>query len=555
MLTTPAAAATAASAPPHGPSPSSRARGGERLLLALLIAAHLAPLLVLPALPTQDGPSHQALSYALRIWDEPEAAPLKRYLERNEEAVPNWFVFLVEAELLRPLSLQAAEKVLLAGYVVLLPLSLRWALRGVHPDAGFLAVLGVPFTYNYLLNLGFFNFCWSLVAFLAALGWFLRWRDRPSAARAAGLALLALWTYSCHGIAFVMLAVAMGTLSLAWGWRDARAAGGGRRGVRAALARRLPALLALLPGAALVLAFLGSRMEQATGAMPLAPRLYHLPAIYSLVSYDRRAVVFSSALAALLAALAWRRLRRRDEAAAAGAHGLLAVAAVFVLVYLVAPNDLAGGGYVTHRLNLFPPLALLLWLAGASYGPRLRAGVQAIGAVLALGLLGLLWVRWTAVDGALREHRLAASRVPPGATALPLSYAHAGKRADGRALAFRVQPFLHALGYASARAPIVDLGLYGASEDYFPLRYRPALDPYHHLGGGRHGMEGQPPTVDIPGYERRTGARVDYVLLWQPAAAPPRHPSVVSLRRQLAAGYERAYVSPRGLAELWRRRV
>ena len=551
MLPTPATAANA----PSGPAPHGRPRSrGERLLLALLIAAHLAPLLVLPALPTQDGPSHQALSYALRIWDEPEATPLQRYLERNEEAVPNWFVFLVEAELLRPLSLQAAEKALLAGYVVLLPLALRWALRGVHPDAGFLAVLGVPFTYNYLLNLGFFNFCWSLVAFLVALGWFLRGRDRPPAARAAALALLALWVYFCHGIAFVMLALAVGTLSLAWGWRDARAAGGGWRGVRAALARRLPALLALLPGAALVLAFLGSRMEEGTGAMPLAPRLYHLPAIYSLVSYDRRAVVFSAALAALLAALAWRRLRRPDGAAGDGAQGLLAVAAVFVLVYLVAPNDLAGGGYVTHRLNLFPPLALLLWLAAASYGPRLRAAVQAIGAALALGLLGLLWMRWAAVDDALRDHRLAAARVPAGATALPLSYAHAGRGRDGRPLAFRVQPFLHALGYASARAPIVDLGLYGASEDYFPLRYRPALDPYHHLGRGRHGMEGQPPTVDIRGYERRTGGRVDFVLLWQPAAAPPRHSSVIGLRRQLDEGYERVYVSPRGLAELWRRR-
>jgi hypothetical protein len=47
---------------------------------------------------------------------------------------------------------------------------------------------------------------------------------------------------------------------------------------------------------------------------------------------------------------------------------------------------------------------------------------------------------------------------------------------------------------------------------------------------------------------------VDFVLLWQPGEASPRHPAVVDLRRQLAAGYRRDYVSPRGLAELWRRR-
>ena len=287
--------------------------------------------------------------------------------------------------------------------------------------------------------------------------------------------------------------------------------------------------------------------------MPLVARLYQLPTLYSLVSYDRRAVVVSAALGALLLALAWRRLRARG-AAGRRDGGLLAVAALFVLVYLAAPNELAGGGFVTHRLNLFPPLALLLWLAGAEYRPRLRVTIQAAGGTLALALLGILWMRWAAVDDYLADYRLAAARVPAGATALPLSFAHQGRGPDGEILAYRLLPFLHAFGYAAARSPVVDLALYGASEDHFPLRYRPRLDPYDHMARRPGGVEGQPPAVDIPGYERRTGGRVDFVLLWQPREASPRDPAVLDLRQQLAAGYARVYVSPRGLAELWRRR-
>ncbi len=123
---------------------------------------------------------------------------------------------------------------------------------------------------------------------------------------------------------------------------------------------------------------------------------------------------------------------------------------------------------------------------------------------------------------------------------------------ERRQLAFRLWPFVHALGYVAGRRPIVDLGLYEAGEDYFPLRFRPELDPYRHLSIGPLGMEEVPPRVDVPGYERR-GGRVDYVLLWQPQVAPANHPATRELYRQLAAGFERVHVSRRGNAELWRR--
>ena len=47
----------------------------------------------------------------------------------------------------------------MAGYVVLLPLALRYALRGVDPRAGWLAVVAVPFTPHYLFTYGFYNLC------------------------------------------------------------------------------------------------------------------------------------------------------------------------------------------------------------------------------------------------------------------------------------------------------------------------------------------------------------------------------------------------------------
>lgn len=534
----------------------------EPLILGVVIAAQLLPLLLLPYLPTQDGPSHQALAYALRIYDRPEGASVREYLVRNSEALPNWFVFFLQAKLLGFLPVLLAEKVLVAAYVVLFPLGLRYALRGVAREAGWLAALGLPFTYNFLLGMGFFNFCWSLAAFLFAIGFYFRHRDHFAARHTAGLAALAAWVYLCHPVTLVMLLIAIAVLG---GWcalLDARAAGGEPAALtrafwRAAGARLLLPLVAFLPVLFLLAAFVGRRLDRPSSRLSLWVKAKSLVALYSLVSFDHKtlglALALSLLLGSLAAALLLSRWRHRGLRSLTAEDGLLAVAVVFALVYFLAPSELAGGGFVNHRLALFAPLVLILWLASGTWSGRVRAVVPVVGGAIALGFLSLLWVRWSVIDRYLREYVATAEVIEDGRTVLPLTFAPAGVTLEGGPLAFRLQPFRHAIGYVAGRRPIVDLGLYEAGEDYFPLRFRPELDPYRHLSIGRLGIEEVPPRVDIPGYERR-GGRVDYVLLWQPRAASRDHPATRALFGQLAAGYDRVHVSRLGNAELWRRR-
>ena len=545
----------------------------ELLVLALVIAAQLLPLVLLPYLPTQDGPSHQALAYALRVYDRPEGAPLRQYLMRNDEALPNWFVFFLQAKALAFLSVNAAEKVLVAAYVVLLPLGLRYALRGVDRDAGFLAALGLPFTYNFLFGMGFLNFCWSLAAFLFAFGFYLRRRERFRARHVLPQAALAIWVYFCHPVSLVMLVIAVAAFGACQVLLDVRLAGdGGARasagpdaGVaswwQAARERLLLPLASLVPALVLLASFVGRRLDRPTSHLGFVVKAKQLLALYSLVSFDSRLLLVACGLAAVIATLAglllWRRrsegsLRLRAEDA------LLAVAALFALVYFTAPSELAGGGFVNHRLALFPPLVLLLWLGSGRWGSRTRQAAQLLGAALALTMLTMLWTRWSEIDRYLDEYVAVADRIEDGSTVLPLGFAPAGvangSEGERRPLAFRLWPFVHALGYVAGRRPIVDLGLYEAGEDYFPLRYRPELDPYRQLSIGPVGLEEVPPRIDIPRYERR-GGRVDYVLLWQPRAAAADHPLTRELYRQLHDGFERVHVSKAGNAELWQQRA
>ena len=513
------------------------ARRQEGWLFAALIVLHLLPIWMLPFAPTQDGPAHLSMAHALRQYDSPEGLYLRECFAPNQEAIPNWFVFFLLADVLRFLSLPMAEKVLLSAYVILLPLSARYALRAVRPGAGFLAFLSFPFVYNLLLNLGFYNFCFSLAAFLFSLGFWLRHRGRLGIGRTTILALLVLWTWFCHP---VTLAVLVGTLLTLASWRTLRLR---------SLKGLLPPLAASAPAVVLLLSFLQDRIGGKVSDMTMAAKARQLAGLYSLVSLDPRLVAFSVALSLLLGLLTLaalsRRFRRRGLLPG---DGLLFACLFLVGIYFAAPNEMGQEGFVTHRLNLFSFLVLILWLGTFSFPDALRTAIRSAGAAISLGLLAAIFSIWAGLGAYLSDILTAAPHLKPRSTLLTLSFSHAGEDEDGSGddLTFRTWPFVHAGSHLAARVPLVDLSLYEAHEDYFPLTYRPQRDPYLHLARDPLDLEAQPPRVDLSRYPER----IDQVLLVWPAADER---GAQAVRRQLGA-YERVHVSPEGLAELWRHR-
>jgi hypothetical protein len=101
---------------------------------------------------------------------------------------------------------------------------------------------------------------------------------------------------------------------------------------------------------------------------------------------------------------------------------------------------------------------------------------------------------------------------------------------------------------------LADLSLYQANADFFPLYFRPALNPYHHLSTREGWIEGTPPFVDLLGYPKRTGATVDYVLLWGLRKERESEPKVRKVLDQLAVGYDLVYSAQEGQVRLYRAR-
>jgi hypothetical protein len=463
----------------------------------------------------------------------------------------------------------AAEKVLLSGYVILLPISLCYVLRTIRPDGAFLTVLIFPFVYNSLLHMGFYNFSYSLVMFFFVVGYWLKHYERLTLYNTMMLSSLSLVLYFCHIFSLVLAYMAIGLLTMWWMGCDLIHPSDAHMRTRqlnlqalwAVLGERVLVLLyALLPTIILVAIFL-LRQGTARGSAPptahLWQSLYHLDV---LISYDEREgwwalmlVWFFIALLGylLISKIAYRRGHRWD--------GLLLVVTGYSVVYFTAPNAMSGGGGISGRMSLYVFLALILWCGAQSYHRIVKRGIQVVATGIALALLGLHVQKYVELNEYLEEYLSGMHLIEPNTTLLPLEFSYHGRTPDGRMLSSRVPPFGHASGYLAAQRGLVDLKNYEAFGNTFPVMFRPHLNPIVHIW---YGFQLQSPAIDFLSYPQRTGGRVDYVLIWWSGADSQADPVATfyrqlapSISQQLEEGYELIYISPqRGFLRLYRRK-
>ena len=517
-------------------------RAGD-LLLAVAVAVQAAAITAWPRVVTVDGPAHLAGAYALLHGGEGSQA----LYDVDLSPVPNLLTGVVLAALLTVLGPDGAERLLVLGYAVGLPLAMRYALRGVDPQAGWLAVVAVPFVGGYLYAYGFYNFCLGLVGLLLVAGVALRRRDGWSAGPALGVAVLLVLTWTAHLLPLMVALVLVAVLALC------RAYAGRGDGWRAVLGDHLvpPALLAL-PVLALTVAFslttAGTRGEPVRVSGVGALLLGLLDLGRPLVAWTTWEYAGSALVALGLAVLAVQARRRP----ASPDRTALALTAVGLLGWYVVSPDRYGPAYglLNDRLSLFPPLVLTLWAAGPP--PTARAGRAAV-AVLLAGAVALVGVRLPTevrFQREVGELLSVAPQVPRGSTIAAVRLVRTGPVGPDARNTAR-DPLRHQAGRIAVLRDGVDVGHYQAVTPYFPVRWSPATDPRRSLEVGPTGLELVPPFVDL-------AAGPQVVLLVGRDRAEPAvlaQPSVARVLAQLEAGYRRAAVSSRsGLVEVWLRR-
>jgi len=524
----------------------------QDLVFVILILLHLLPVWVFTYFPSQDGPAHLENAVILREYRNPEMTAIREFYVLNDRPDPNWFGHLVLAALSFVLPILVVEKLLLSAYVILLPLSVRYALGSIHPDSRPLAVLAFPFIYTFPLHMGFYYFSLSLPVFFLSIGYWLKNRDRLGARRTAILGLFLLLLYFCHLVSLVLAGLVIGILAVwaAVAERGSPAAGEGRgsRGLVRSLAGRLSRpLAASVPVLVLTLVFFAEKGSKRSGLPPPLTVLQDLFMLRTLVSYDTLETVFSVAVVGLFLGIALYLAIAKPASRSALGRGLLMAVVVEIVLCFTVPDKMSGGSWITTRLALYPFLTSILWFGSVSFGRISLRTVTILAVVIVLGTLGFRTAKYATLNDYLEEYVSGMDRIEPNTVLLPLCYSQQGHTPEGEVLSERVRPFLHAGGYVAARRRVVQLANYEANTLYFPVAYRKDRNPYLYVGF----LESEPPQV----YSLKAAGYPDYVLIWHVREKHLKRRSIQRFFDELEREYDLIHTSPqRGLAKLYRRK-
>ena len=468
----------------------------EDRIFLLLVLLYLLPIWSIQFFPSQDGPSHVYNALIVKEYFNTNEYPLfHKYYDLNAKPMPNWFGHATMAILMFIVNPLIAEKLLLSGYVLLFLLSGRYLLINVDSTKKWLALAFFPFVYNYLLNMGFYNFSYSVGFFLLAVGYWWKHHQNLRLKHAAILNLIMVCCYFSH-----MVSTVIALLSIAVLWLVT---------IRLnTIKKHLLQIPMLLPSCIFPLWFVVSHGTTSHGSHWPSKRLFnYFTALEVFYSFDNfqlyigKILVFYF-LVSLLVSIFTNKLRwaeRFRKPHLQKEDGFLLLSITCLILYITVPDGMSGGGFITHRLSLYPYLILLPWLYGTLKQPIKWLSTTVL---VVLALVNLVYLmRWyPMLDKDMKEFRSGVEAVEPNKTIMPLIFNNHG-HCD------RIGMFLHAIGYYCAYTKGVEWDNYEATTNYFPIMYKPALNSIRPNTGV---IEGHPQDMDIAANVNL----VDYICAW-----------------------------------------
>lgn len=544
-------------------TPESR-NGRSRLLLVFifLLAWQIVLVWIFPHFASQDGPSHLYNTALIRGFHDPAWHRVPEFYQLNSRLVPNWFTYVVLAGLYYLFSPATAEKILVTGYFVLFPLSFAYVLRTLTKDVWYFAIWGLVFASNVFIAMGFYNYCYSLVFFLLCFGYWMRWRDGFGPKQLVTLCVLGSLTYFSHVFGFFMAAFFIGVVALSFGLAESHflAENGGTRSghtISTLLKRVLVPQLAFLP--CLVIFFVSPIGSQpgGPGALNISQRLLVFHELYVLVDSKGTLGILRVCLMGSFLLLGFYRVIANavKQRKLVACDGLGILAAACLLLYLVVPWSISGGGLLPDRMAWFSLCGALLWLSSKEWTIKARQAVIGVSTlVVVLGLIGQTGWRHQ-LSQVLNAYDSAGRLLVPQKTILSLCYCNPEGNSKLVPANLRFRPLEHAGDIAALEGRALSIENYEATGSAFPVEYIPRVNPaLHSKTFSAFTVSIRPQRSDIADYEAQTGETIDYVLLWGVGLGDSLESGSI-LDQQLRSKYEDIYTSPPpALLRLFKRR-
>ncbi len=525
----------------------------HRRIANILLTVGLAVCLLQVWLPafylTGDGPCHVANAKIMGdICSNNATAFYDHYYTLAYRPCPNWISHIWLAAVMLFSNGAIAEKILLTCYILLFAGGFYLLLKRINNSNTYWPLVVFALVFHFPLVMGFYDFSLGVAFFLfMTLSW-LSWLEKRKVKYILAFFLFTLLSFFSHPIAYLFGSVTCFLLTLSWVLSAKPAPVG-----RSLLSNCLVLFLCLAPCALFSVKFMnteggaGSFHFQAEGGRFLA-----LLTGKFLLTHTERELIFAAITGMVIIGLIVLTLAaRRRVSGLLKYDGFLAAFIVVLLVYLFFPGALFGGTFFNIRVALF---VCILACCCIAYIPPFASCVVTVAAIcLYVCSISFAIVRlpFVLASGRATEELLSIGKyIKPRSVLLPLFCRRDGVDEHGDHFSDQADIFAHTAQYLSAYKPLIVLDNYEAHTNYFPLLWKPSVDPYTYLSTNE-GIEGLPPCADIGAYYRSSGVSVDYVVVWCFDPLFLQNDRFRQFYAQVQAGYHKIYTSPGGRAILF----
>ncbi len=531
----------------------------EQIIFYSLILFFLFPLFNFKYFPSQDGPAHAYNSSLILSFHDSSHSIFPEYLKINTKFDPTWFGHIVLAILMLVFPAIIAEKILVGIYVILLPISARYALGGIKTESKCMAVLFFPFVYNYLLHMGFYSFSLSLSIGLFVFGYWIRYYEDLRIKRIVVLSILTTLLYFNHVVSLGVVTLAIGTTLIGSSVIEIFNQGSKGRDLIEKIKHffchnLFRTFIAFLPSILIAAFFLLSRETESQSGNDFYVRLYNLIHMMPMVSYSWKELwiesfylfsIFGASFFFLFKKLEKNKIDRTDS--------LLLASFVCFVFYLIVPepvmvseNGLSGGGFMDMRVSYYVFFMAFLWFGSQAFSKVMKNVVHFAAVVVSVFLIFTNVSAYNKINLYIDEYLSVSNYIEPNTTLLSLDSCGGEWEMSYKN---RVKPFLHVSNYVAEISGAMAFRNYEAGIGYFPFVFRPEKNPYLHIGLLE--CETEPPPANFIDYFDRTGGTVDYVSMWLGKRTQQNDKNLIMIYKQLEDGYDLIYESPNGLVELY----
>ncbi len=526
----------------------------EWVLVALLLGLALWPVWANAFFLTNDGPCHLYNARILRdMLLGNDSAFYAEWFTLNPNIEPNWlnhFLLTVFQLVFPPVF---SEKLFLTLYILGFVFAFRYLARSIYPANGAFLLVAMPFLFHKVFLMGFFNYSASVILFFVLVGFWLRNFEKEGWRWRMVLGTLMLVLGLSHPVSYAM---AMGTIFFHWVGQFLAGVMRADRGVKlkALALLALKTILAALPSLMLLGSFILRKGTDSIASQAKPQTIFEdfvqLRALILFHPGETTWPIVLSILIAVMLMVGLFSLSRQSK----GHTGILLMLGTTLVVYFFQPAVVAGVGIMPERLQIYPYLIAIIWLACRPWPTWMLRSAALIGFLVAGILFSIRLPNYANTSLAVEEFVSVQPHMRPHSTVLMLDYAPEGRYPnEGPLLSDEAYIFMHIAEYLGALQPHIILNNYEANTHWFPLRWNPDKDPYVHLGEGP-GFEGWLPTVNFEKFRMETGKDVDYVITWCLNNELRQYEGVKLMQDRLKQDYTEVLVTEGGRVRLWERK-